>query len=69
MTELREVVELHAIRRSIERGDLTWEGAVVAPHHRLANTPMTGPDHPEQLSQDWAPRPPRLPRGDDDRMP
>lgn len=54
VTELREVVELHAIRRSIERGDLAWEGALVAAHHRLAHTPMTSPDQPGQLNQEWA---------------
>jgi len=54
VTELRELVELHAMRRSIERGDLAWEGTVVAAHHRLAHTPMTIPDHPEQLNREWA---------------
>ena len=54
VTELRELVELHAIRRSIERGGLDWEGAVVAAHHRLAHTPMTSSEHPRQLDQEWA---------------
>ncbi len=34
--ELRLLLETHALVRSIEAGDLDWEGRVVAAHHKLA---------------------------------
>jgi GntR family transcriptional regulator, carbon starvation induced regulator len=53
LTDVRALVETAALRRSIERGDLAWESELVATHHRLANTPMTGPDRPDELSEEW----------------
>jgi DNA-binding GntR family transcriptional regulator len=53
LTDVRELVEVTALRRSIERGDLAWESELVAAHHRLANTPMTAPDRPGELSDEW----------------
>jgi len=53
LTDLRGLIEGEALRRSVTGGDLAWESAVVAAHHRLANTPMTVPDHPEALSSEW----------------
>lgn len=35
ITETRLLLEGHALRRSIERGDDTWEASVVAAYHRL----------------------------------
>jgi DNA-binding GntR family transcriptional regulator len=52
LTDVRVLVETAALRRSIEHGDLAWESALVAAHHRLANTPMTDAD-PDQLSDEW----------------
>ena len=54
LTDVRALVETAALRRSIERGDLTWESELVAAHHRLVNTPMTAPERPDLLSDDWA---------------
>lgn len=34
---LRELIECHALRESIRDGNLDWEGAVVAAHHKLAS--------------------------------
>lgn len=39
LTRARIVVETATLRESIARGDLSWESAVVAAHHRLAATP------------------------------
>lgn len=36
--ELRQLIECHAVRTSIENGDLEWEGRVVAAHHMLARS-------------------------------
>lgn len=33
---MRELLEGHALRQSIESGDVEWEGRVVAAHHKLA---------------------------------
>lgn len=40
LTWTRTQIETLALRESIASGDLAWEGALVAAHHRLANTPM-----------------------------
>lgn len=37
LIEVRVINETAALRLSIERGDLDWESAVVAAHHRLAS--------------------------------
>lgn len=33
---MRELLEGHALRESFERGDVEWEGEVMAAHHKLA---------------------------------
>ncbi len=39
LTETRIAVEGMALRKSIERGDLDWEAAVLSSYHRLSRTP------------------------------
>lgn len=34
--DLRELLETHALRAALTRGDLDWEGLVVGAHHKLA---------------------------------
>ncbi|MBN9621016.1 MAG: FCD domain-containing protein, partial [Actinobacteria bacterium] len=46
-------IETAALRRSVERGDLAWETALVAAHHRLAGTPMTDPQRPDEITDEW----------------
>ncbi|MDL5160110.1 GntR family transcriptional regulator [Actinomycetospora termitidis] len=53
LTDVRSLVEGEALRRSIERGDLTWEGELVAAHHRLERTPMVSADRPDVLDEAW----------------
>lgn len=36
LAELRSLLETHALRQSIEKGDLDWEADVVAAHYKLA---------------------------------
>jgi DNA-binding GntR family transcriptional regulator len=36
VTELRQLIECHGLRKSMELGDLDWEGRVVSAHHMLA---------------------------------
>lgn len=38
VTELRQLLECHGVRKSMENGDLDWEGRVVSAHHLLARS-------------------------------
>ncbi len=38
ITELRQLIECYGLRKSIENGDLDWEGRVVSAHHMLARS-------------------------------
>lgn len=51
VTELRCAVEVLGGRLAIERGDLAWEAALIAAHHRLARTARRGDDG--ELSAEW----------------
>jgi DNA-binding GntR family transcriptional regulator len=53
LTDLRVMVECFALRRAVERGDVTWEADIVAAHHTLAVTPPFEADPSSQLSQSW----------------
>ncbi|OLT45939.1 hypothetical protein BJF85_18390 [Saccharomonospora sp. CUA-673] len=58
LTDTREEIEGLAVRRAITDGDVTWESELLAAHHRLERTPVTGGDgeaaDPPQVSEDWA---------------
>lgn len=51
LTEARIEIESLVLRRSVERGDITWESSVVAAHHHLAGTEVIRADG--TLSSDW----------------
>lgn len=53
LTEARCEIEVLALRYAVARGDLAWESAVVAAHHRLERTPMYVADDPERFRDDW----------------
>ena len=36
VADMRQLLESHALKQSFERGDIEWEGRVVAAHHKLA---------------------------------
>ncbi len=42
LTAVRTLVEGYALRTAIERGEVTWEGQIVAAHHVLTSTPARG---------------------------
>ena len=44
LTRARVIIESAALRESIANGDLAWEAAVVAAHHRLASTEIDDVD-------------------------
>ncbi|MFJ9173676.1 GntR family transcriptional regulator [Streptomyces sp. NPDC102360] len=51
LTEARIEIETLVLRRAIERGDITWEAAVVAAHHHLAGTEGVRPDG--TMNSEW----------------
>jgi DNA-binding GntR family transcriptional regulator len=56
---MRQLLECHGMQESFKRGDLAWEGRVVAAHHMLATTErklhMGEPCPPETWRRyDWA---------------
>lgn len=54
LTEARCAIEGLVLRGSIEHGDLAWESALLAAHHRLDRTPQLAADDPGRLSDEWA---------------
>lgn len=51
LTEARVELESLVLRRSVERGDLKWEAAVVAAHHHLGRINPVRPDG--TLNSEW----------------
>jgi len=51
LTEVRVQIESMALNLAIERGDVTWEMSVVASHHALERTSVTGEN--SELNEDW----------------
>ena len=51
LTETRIQVESLALRLAVQRGDLQWETAILAAHHRLERTPVTRDDG--TFNEDW----------------
>lgn len=56
LTEARCEIESLVLERAIAEGDVEWESLILAAHHRLSNAPLTSPDDPGRLSEDWAER-------------
>ncbi len=50
IAEMRQLLECHGIKESFTRGDIEWEGRVVAAHHKLASMEkkMAGGDAAKQ---------------------
>jgi GntR family transcriptional regulator, carbon starvation induced regulator len=53
ITEMRQLLECHALRRAIERGDLDWEGRIVAAHHKLARVERVMVDDEVRHAAEW----------------
>src|ERR1700752_4852937 len=52
LTESRVQIESLALRLAVERGDLQWETAILAAHHRLERTPVSRDDR--TFNEDWS---------------
>ncbi len=51
--ELRQLIECHAVRKSIALGDLEWEGRVVAAHHMLTKSEQQMMEDPNSHYETW----------------
>lgn len=56
LCEVRKMIEVDALKQSIEKGDDLWEAKVVAAHHRLARIEEQFPDRLEELYDQWEER-------------
>lgn len=54
LTDARVALEPLVARMAVERGDVEYEGAVLAAHHALARTSLTGEDG--EVNDEWAAR-------------
>ncbi|MFF8538624.1 GntR family transcriptional regulator [Streptomyces sp. NPDC015532] len=54
ITEARRTIEPVLLRMSVECGDVDWEARVRAAHHRLARTPVYGPEEGDYYSSAWS---------------
>lgn len=54
LTAVRTLVEGYALRTAIERGEVVWEGQIVAAHHVLTSTPARGPDGGVDTTDAWS---------------
>jgi len=53
VTELRQLLECYAVRKSIETGGLDWEGRLVAAHHMLARSEQLMMKDAAAHSREW----------------
>ena len=56
LCEVRRLVEMEAMRRSILAGDAAWEARVVSAHHRLSRVEEQMPERLEQVYEEWEER-------------
>ena len=54
LTDLRVSIECDALRRSIARGDISWEARIVASAHALARTAERVQNDSVRLSDEWS---------------
>jgi GntR family carbon starvation induced transcriptional regulator len=50
---MRQYIDVLALRRSIENGDLDWEASVVASFHRLSKIDIRAKGSPNSLNDAW----------------
>ena len=53
ITEMRQLLECHALRLSIARADLDWEAHVVGAYHKLSKVEALVEAQPEQYGDAW----------------
>ena len=53
ITEMRQLLECHALRQSIARADLDWEARVVGAYHKLSKVEALVENDPERYGDAW----------------
>jgi len=53
ITEMRQLLECHGLRRSIANADLDWEARVIAAYHKLSRAESFVEENPEQYGGEW----------------
>ena len=53
ITEMRQLLECDALRRSFKAADLDWEARVIAAYHKLSSAEAVLEDDPERHGPDW----------------
>jgi GntR family carbon starvation induced transcriptional regulator len=53
ITEMRQLLECHALRQSIARADLDWEARVVGAYHKLSKVEALVETDPERHGEAW----------------
>lgn len=53
ITEMRQLLECHALRQSIARADLDWEARVVGAYHKLSKVEALVETEPERYGDAW----------------
>jgi GntR family transcriptional regulator, carbon starvation induced regulator len=53
ITEMRQLLESHALRQSIARADLDWEAGVVGAYHKLSRIEALVETDPVRHGDDW----------------
>ena len=53
ITEMRQLLECHALKRSIAAADLDWEARVVGAHHKLSKVEELVEAEPEIYGEPW----------------
>jgi DNA-binding GntR family transcriptional regulator len=53
ITEMRQLLECHALGLSIANADLDWEARVIAAYHKLSKAESLVEDDPERYGAEW----------------
>ncbi len=53
ITQMRQLLECHALRQSIARADLEWEAQIVGCYHKLSRVEAVVEDDPDRWGADW----------------
>ncbi len=54
LTDVRLDIEVLTLRHAVQRGNVSWEGRVLAAHHTLEKTQQFDPDDPDRFTEEWA---------------
>ena len=54
LTAVRLDIESLGMRYAVQRGDVAWEGRVLAAHHTLERTQQFDPGDPNRFTEEWA---------------